>query len=201
MNIDDLYRIFVEKINKIRLFRNQIDEFFSRIFDNNNLFIFKIFKIFKLRVSFISFIAIITQTRITLYFKFINLFVAKSSNNAICETMYDSKKLSIRFLYAQAQTFVYSFFLFIAKMIVNSIIATIEKTKYNDIKSIRLFEIFEIVFAFAISRLKSIVYDSFISKFADFFHVCRICYGEFNSNNNLHSHLRTNYSFSSNRDY
>ena len=95
--VDDFYRMFVKKTNKIRLFRNQIDRFFKFAIDSNNS---SIFKIAKSRDSF-TFIAFIIQTRITLYFKFIDLFVAKSSNNAICETIYDSKKSSTRVLYVQ----------------------------------------------------------------------------------------------------
>ena len=113
-----------------------------------------------------------------------------------------AKQCMIRISHAQIKTFVRSlFFSSTVRLVANSIIATIEKTKYDDIKSIRLLEIFEIVFAFVISRLKSIAHDSFISKFVDFSHVCRVYYDEFSSNNDLHSHLRASYSFSSNRDY
>ena len=123
-----------------------------------------------------------------------NLIVAKSLNNAICEIIYNSKKSLIRTSHVQIQTFVRLFIIliiaFIVKSIVNSIITTIDKTKYDDIKSIRLFEIFEIVFVFVVSRLKLIARRSFVSRFANFFHVYRICYDKFDLNNNLHSHLR-----------
>ena len=118
MNIDDLYRMFVEKTSKIRLLRNQINKTSQFIFGNSGFFIFRIFKsrvsfifkIFKPRVLFISFIKTISQTRITSYFKPIDLLVEKSSNTATCEALYDSKKLSIRFSHAQIQTFARSFF-------------------------------------------------------------------------------------------
>ena len=91
--VNDFYRMFVERTYKIRLLRSQIDKFFSSIFNNSNLFIFKIFS------SRVSFISIFIQTRITLYFNFIDLFAVKSLNNEIFIIIHNSIKFSARLLF------------------------------------------------------------------------------------------------------